>query len=342
MLEVDEERSRPRVMAVFGEHDVPCVADRPHDRRTPRIRIAVGGETVLDDDMRDLRDLWEATSASSSTGARPTRAASPRSRAASRTARTPSFGSPLHAAADAAGDPRAAATRSRWPSSARRAPTATARWPPPSTPPASSPGTSPCPTCSPGAIELDRFRGLAAVGGFSYADVLDSAKGWAGIIRFNDELRRQFDGLRRRVPTPSASASATAASSSPCSAGCRGAGSPTRRSRASSTTPRAASSRASSTVKIEPSPAIMLDGMAGSTLGIWVAARRGTGVLPRPRGPRAGARRRTRAGPLRRRRGPDHRELPLQPQRLARGHRRACAPPTAATWRSCPTRSAAS
>jgi len=36
-----------------------------------------------------------------------------------------------------------------------------------------------------GRAQLDSFRGIIFVGGFSYADVLDSAKGWAGTIRFN-------------------------------------------------------------------------------------------------------------------------------------------------------------
>jgi len=45
----------------------------------------------------------------------------------------------------------------------------------------------------PGAISLDGFRGIAWVGGFSYADVNDSAKGWAGAIRFNEKLLCQFE-----------------------------------------------------------------------------------------------------------------------------------------------------
>lgn len=42
---------------------------------------------------------------------------------------------------------------------------------------------------------LDMFRGLAFVGGFSYADVLDSAKGWAGVIRFRlwEMFKRFYD-----------------------------------------------------------------------------------------------------------------------------------------------------
>jgi phosphoribosylformylglycinamidine synthase len=38
---------------------------------------------------------------------------------------------------------------------------------------------------------LTDYRGLVFVGGFSYADVLDSAKGWAGTIRFNNSLLEQ-------------------------------------------------------------------------------------------------------------------------------------------------------
>ena len=43
-----------------------------------------------------------------------------------------------------------------------------------------------------GRAQLDSFRGIIFVGGFSYADVLDSAKGWAGTIRFNERVLRQF------------------------------------------------------------------------------------------------------------------------------------------------------
>ncbi|MEF9426271.1 MAG: phosphoribosylformylglycinamidine synthase subunit PurQ, partial [Candidatus Mariimomonas ferrooxydans] len=41
-------------------------------------------------------------------------------------------------------------------------------------------------------VNLNNFRGIAFVGGFSYADVLDSAKGWAGAIRFNKKIREEF------------------------------------------------------------------------------------------------------------------------------------------------------
>jgi phosphoribosylformylglycinamidine synthase len=50
-------------------------------------------------------------------------------------------------------------------------------------------------------ISLDGFRGLAAVGGFSYADVPESAKGWAATIRFNDRLHKMFTHFYNRPDT---------------------------------------------------------------------------------------------------------------------------------------------
>ncbi|MBU1420451.1 MAG: phosphoribosylformylglycinamidine synthase [Proteobacteria bacterium] len=52
-----------------------------------------------------------------------------------------------------------------------------------------------------GRITLDGFRGLAAVGGFSYADVPESAKGWAATIRFNDTLKKMFREFYDRPDT---------------------------------------------------------------------------------------------------------------------------------------------
>jgi len=52
-----------------------------------------------------------------------------------------------------------------------------------------------------GRIDLAGFRGLAAVGGFSYADVPDSAKGWAATIRFNERLYEQFQAFYNRPDT---------------------------------------------------------------------------------------------------------------------------------------------
>lgn len=52
-----------------------------------------------------------------------------------------------------------------------------------------------------GAVSLEDFRGLAAVGGFSYADVPESAKGWAATIRFNERLQRLFRDFYTRSDT---------------------------------------------------------------------------------------------------------------------------------------------
>ncbi|WP_319587470.1 phosphoribosylformylglycinamidine synthase [uncultured Desulfobulbus sp.] len=52
-----------------------------------------------------------------------------------------------------------------------------------------------------GRIDLSGFRGLAAVGGFSYADVPESAKGWAATIRFNERLQSQFQDFYNRPDT---------------------------------------------------------------------------------------------------------------------------------------------
>ncbi|MBU0664370.1 MAG: phosphoribosylformylglycinamidine synthase [Proteobacteria bacterium] len=52
-----------------------------------------------------------------------------------------------------------------------------------------------------GRITLDGFRGLAAVGGFSYADVPESAKGWAATILFNEQLKTMFNEFYNRPDT---------------------------------------------------------------------------------------------------------------------------------------------
>ena len=132
-----------------------------------------------------------------------------------------------------------------------------------------------------GAANLDAFRGLVFVGGFSYADVLDSAKGWAGIIRFHDRLREMFDAFYRRPDTFSLGV---------CN-GCQlmallgwipWAGIPdTRQPRFI----RNASGRFESrwvAMKIVESPAIMFRGMEDSVAGIWVAHGEGRLYCPDP------------------------------------------------------------
>ncbi|XP_022380344.1 phosphoribosylformylglycinamidine synthase [Enhydra lutris kenyoni] len=54
--------------------------------------------------------------------------------------------------------------------------------------------------CS-GAISLDTFRGVAFVGGFSYADVLGSAKGWAAAVTFHPLAGAELRRFRKRPDT---------------------------------------------------------------------------------------------------------------------------------------------
>jgi phosphoribosylformylglycinamidine synthase len=130
-------------------------------------------------------------------------------------------------------------------------------------------------------ISLDRFRGIVFVGGFSYADVLDAAKGWAGAIRLNPRLRDMFKRFFNRPDTFSLGI---------CN-GCQlmallgvvpWQGIPeTKQPRFIRNT----SGRFEShwgTVRISESPAIMLKGMEGSVLGIWTAHGEGHLHCPDP------------------------------------------------------------
>jgi len=125
-----------------------------------------------------------------------------------------------------------------------------------------------------GKMTLDDFRGAVFVGGFTYADVLDSAKGWAGIIRFSPRLKEMFDNFYSRPDTFSLGI---------CN-GCqlmtligwvpwKGIDE-TKQPRFISNPSERFESRWA-TVKILKSPSIMLKGMEDSILGIWVAHREG-------------------------------------------------------------------
>ena len=52
-----------------------------------------------------------------------------------------------------------------------------------------------------GRVELRDFRGLAACGGFSYGDVLGAGEGWAKSILFNDRARAEFAAFFARPDT---------------------------------------------------------------------------------------------------------------------------------------------
>jgi phosphoribosylformylglycinamidine synthase len=132
-----------------------------------------------------------------------------------------------------------------------------------------------------GRITLERFRGLVAVGGFSYADVPESAKGWAGAIRFNQRLKKMFDDFYNRSDTFSLGV---------CN-GCQlfallgwvpwlGIADPRQPRFVQNSSGRFESRWV--TVKILESPAIMFKGMTDATLGIWVAHGEGRLHFPDP------------------------------------------------------------
>jgi phosphoribosylformylglycinamidine synthase len=52
-----------------------------------------------------------------------------------------------------------------------------------------------------GRVQLGRFHGLVACGGFSYGDVLGAGEGWAKSILFNSRAREQFSGFFDRAGT---------------------------------------------------------------------------------------------------------------------------------------------
>ena len=52
-----------------------------------------------------------------------------------------------------------------------------------------------------GEFDLNSVTGLVFPGGFSYADVLGSAKGWAGTIKFNPIVSKQLDEFKARKNT---------------------------------------------------------------------------------------------------------------------------------------------
>ena len=128
-------------------------------------------------------------------------------------------------------------------------------------------------------ITLAQFKGIAFVGGFSYADVLDSAKGWAGVIRFNKKLYEQFQKFYNRTDTFSLGI-------------CNGCqlmallGWVPWQGIAGKFQPRFIHNKSGrlesrfATVKILESPSVMLKGMEGSILGVWVNHGEGFAHFP--------------------------------------------------------------
>ncbi len=130
-----------------------------------------------------------------------------------------------------------------------------------------------------GRVGLEQFRGIIFAGGFSYMDVFGSAKGWAGSILFNDELKQMFDAFYAREDTFSLGV-------------CNGCqlmallGWVPWRGIVDTEQPRFVDNMSgrfeSRWVQVEvlPSPSILLKGMEGSRLGVWVAHGEGKLFFP--------------------------------------------------------------
>ena len=264
------------VLATYADRDVPCrVIGRP--RATADVRIRYGGQVVLEGDVRELRDLWEETSFElERRQANPVCVAQERQGLGTRTAPpyqltftprpTPST------ADDTRADYRVAILREEGSNGDREMASAFhaagfETW------------DVTVSDLLAGRVRLDDFRGVVAVGGFSYADVLDAAKGWAGTIRFHEELKAQFEAFYARPDTFSLGV---------CN-GCQllallgwvpwSGLSDEHQVRFVHNVSGRFESRFS-TVRIQESPAIMFQGMAGSTLGIWVAHGEGRAFFP--------------------------------------------------------------
>jgi phosphoribosylformylglycinamidine synthase len=131
-----------------------------------------------------------------------------------------------------------------------------------------------------GAVTLEGFQVIAFVGGFSFGDVLDSAKGWASVIRNHGRLSEEFDRFFSRPDTLSLGV---------CN-GCQLMAllgipgfdlSDALKPRFIKNESERFESRFT-TVRIDKSPAIMLEGMEDSVLGIWVAHGEGRLHVPDP------------------------------------------------------------
>ena len=242
-----------------------------------RVKVKVAGRIVLNEDMRVLREIWEETShrlerlqADPRCAAQEKRNVHDRPGPAYRLTFTPRPTSP--AVLRSTERPSVAVIREEGSNSDREMASAFHQagfdaWDVTMT------------DFLDGKVDLSDFRGVAFVGGFSYADVLDSAKGWAGVIRFNRNVFERFQRFYNRPDTFSLGV-------------CNGCqlmallGWIPRAGIEDRSQPRFIHNQSGrfesrfSTVRIVPSPSVMLKGMAGSTLGIWVAHGEGRAYFP--------------------------------------------------------------
>ncbi len=167
--------------------------------RSKQIRVRCNGELVLDKPMQELRQIWEETSYQlERLQMNPSCADAEKAAIADRQGPkyhlsfTPQLSSPAILSRN--NKPKVAILRDEGSNSDREMTAAFY-----------AAGFEPWDICMndllEGRISLDSFRGLAAVGGFSYGDVPESAKGWAATIRFNEKLKAAFNDFYNRPDT---------------------------------------------------------------------------------------------------------------------------------------------
>nr|XP_018906016.1 PREDICTED: phosphoribosylformylglycinamidine synthase-like [Bemisia tabaci] len=128
-------------------------------------------------------------------------------------------------------------------------------------------------------IDLDIFRGLIFPGGFSYADVLGSAKGWAASLQLNLFLKEKMDRFYNRKDTFSLGVC------NGCQLMCLLNWVGVQNDEKNSPSVILSHNNSGrfecrfSTVKIEKSPSILLNGMEDYVLGVWVAHGEGRFVF---------------------------------------------------------------
>jgi phosphoribosylformylglycinamidine synthase len=197
VVECSSENIR-EVEILFGARGVPFAAVA-RTTTTREIRLQFNGDTVLAERMQELRQDWEETSYQlERLQMNPACAAEEKENIYERQGPryTLSF-SPQETPQDIlekSGKPRVAILRDEGSNSDREMTSAFY-----------AAGFEPWDVAMTDLLEeritLDDFRGLAAVGGFSYADVPESAKGWAATILFNERLRKMFAEFYARPDT---------------------------------------------------------------------------------------------------------------------------------------------
>lgn len=267
---------RDRVLETFWAMGVPCRV-LGTATTTPTVRVRVGGELVLEEDMRTLRALWESTSHQlDRLQTDPDHADEEYTRIRDRSGPTfavsfqPGFTAPALLTRRAKA--KVAVVREEGSNSDRELSAAFHLagfevW------------DVTMSDLLAGRAHLAPFHGIGFPGGFTYADVLDSAKGWAGTIRFHPRLWEQFQRFYERPDTFSLGV---------CN-GCQleallgwvpWVGLPMEQQ------PRFIRNRSGrfesrfASVRILESPSVFLRGMEGSVLGVWVAHGEGQAFFP--------------------------------------------------------------